>query len=93
MGPQRDLAALLQSPEWAQGKPQPIMSGLADAMALLSQMQRRGPIEGRPGDEGIFKAPPDPFVRRNLDFDKMDPDWIYERGPGSTPRNPYQIKK
>jgi hypothetical protein len=47
------------------------MAGLGDTMALLAQMQQRGPIEGLPGDEGIFKAPPDPFVRRDLDFDKM----------------------
>jgi hypothetical protein len=37
------------------------------------------------GDEGIFKMPPDDLVRRNLDFDKMDPDWIYERGKVRSP--------
>jgi hypothetical protein len=29
--------------------------------------------------------PPDDLVRRNLDFDKMDPDWIYERGKVRSP--------
>jgi hypothetical protein len=62
------------------------MAGLSETMEGLRKAEQAKPRAfpvppyTSEGDEGIFKMPPDAVVRRNLDFDKMDPDWIYQRG-------------
>jgi hypothetical protein len=72
MGPPRDLAALLQSPEWAQGKPQD------DWVMRLFKSQKFNPHMPNGGfQDDIFRAPVAPGTE-TLDFDRMiiDPSQI-----------------